>query len=82
MFSYSALLNLDVRDWEFWAREAQKKTLMEKIEKIRMARMAWAEGNDVQAEVDGYREALAQLEGPGKRRQIKKWTELTGRRKG
>lgn len=63
LFSYSALLNLDVRDWDFWAREAQKKTLLEKIEKIRMSRMAWVEGKDVQREIGIYQSELARLEG-------------------
>ena len=75
-------MNLDIRDWEFWAREAQKKTLMEKIEKIRIARMAWAEGADVTAEVRDYQSAIAKLEGGPKPRQVKTLTELIGRRKG
>ena len=75
-------MNLDVRDRDYWLKKAQIKLLREKIEKIRMARMAWAEGADVKEEIDGYKSALETLEGPVKRKWFKTWTGAIGRRKG
>ena len=47
-----------------------------------MSRMAWAESDDVRDEIRVYRDALAELDGPKKKRYVKTWMEAIGKRKG
>ena len=82
LFTFVDLLNLDVRDFEFWSREAQRKVLNEKIEALRLSRMAWAETEFVRDELAMYQAALAELDGTKPQRIEAAWEELKHQGKG
>jgi hypothetical protein len=82
LFTFPDLLNLDIRDLGFWAREAQRKVLYEKMHDLRMSRMAWAESGPVESEMSMYQGALAQLEGTAELRVTDAWDELKRRKRG
>ena len=73
---------MDVRDFEFWFLAAQRKVLNEKIDAVRMSRMAWAEVNDVRSEMAVYQSALRNLDADGKGAsaspKITSWLDMTG----
>ena len=76
-------VNLDVRDVDALAREAHRHVIRAELHDIQMARMAWVEGKDVQAEFDRLNGALDRLEGPRPPKQYPKtWTEALGKKKG
>jgi hypothetical protein len=81
-FTYSELLNLDIRDEGFWMHEAQRKVLIEKINALSMSQMQGATPDFVRAEYARYEEALEELEGPKEKHYAKTWTEVMGKRKG
>ena len=56
------MLNLDIRDYRFWINEARRKIYEGKIHDIRMSRMAWVKGEDVQSEIAGYLSAIERLD--------------------
>jgi len=78
-------LNLDVRDFGFWFLAAQRKTLNEKIDALRMSRMAWAEGDTVKSEMALYQNALANLDamerGVLATPKVTTWLDITGGRR-
>jgi hypothetical protein len=67
---------------EFWFRAAQRKVLNEKIDALRMSRMAWAESDAVKEEMNSLVRALEALDGPTKKRYCKTWVEAMGKRRG
>jgi hypothetical protein len=75
-------LNLDLRDLKFWFDEAQRKTLKEKIEALRMSRMAWAESGYVRDEIMSYQTALAELDGTSGQHVSATWDDMKLRKRG
>lgn len=72
-----------MRDVEALAREANRQVIRAELHDIKMSRMAWVEGKDVQAEYDRLNGALDQMDGPRPpKRWAKTWTEALGKRKG
>lgn len=69
-------MNLDVRDFDFWIRAAQRKVLIEKIDALRMSRMPWAESDFVRDEFMGYQNALVELDGIKQVRIESAWEEM------
>ena len=56
--------------------------LNEKIDALRMSRMAWAESDFVRDELMGYQNALAELEGIKQVRIESAWEEMKRRGRG
>ena len=61
---------------------AQKKTLNEKIDALRISRMAWAEVDDARSEMAVYQSALRNIDADGKGAsafpKITSWLDMTG----
>jgi hypothetical protein len=75
-------LNLDVRDFTFWLREAERKVLNEKISDLRLSRMAWADADYVQDELNMYQQALYELSGSMQQKIQSVWEEMKLKGKG
>lgn len=64
MFSYERLLNLDMRDFSYWLKKAQKEKISEQIDRLLMTRMAMhATGTEFGRALNALRFELNKLEG-------------------
>ena len=53
---------MDVREFRFWAKQAQRKRLVEKLEAISVARMSMADVGPVRMEINRLQWSLKLLE--------------------
>jgi hypothetical protein len=63
MFSYSKLLRLKKRDFEFWVRKAQKALIVKEMRLANTARIAQANQEQYGQFFDSKRTELARLDG-------------------
>ena len=82
LFSFTDLLNLDIRDFDFWFKAAQIKVLNERIDALREFGAAWVDPNSVRDELAIYQNALAELEGTKTIRIESAWEEMKRRGRG
>jgi len=75
-------LNIDVRDFDFWHKAAQRKSLHEKIEAIIVSRMVMADTEYVRDQIRMYQDALAELDGVKSARVAETWDEFKRKGKG
>jgi len=76
------VLNLDVRDLSFWAREAQKKHLRDRIIMAQSMRVAMAKDSGYQSYLSDLSHSLAMLE-RGEEAVVKEsWQSLKDMKKG
>jgi len=81
-FTYEELLNLDIRDRDFWIEEARRKRIEDQIRACGVARMGQANDESYERIMNEMKRELRGMEDPQPKRWAKTWTEALGIRKG